>query len=324
MFPPIRLRQALNLGGLSLKELAVRTWAQINENEILTRAAAVAFYAMLAIVPFLALVLTLAVQALPDINAGPNAQGVGQLTVGELQASLEAALPPEALKVVQDQIARIQQQPPVGLLSIGLAVTIWLASSLFLAVIDAMNRIYGVRDTRSFLKLRLTAITMTLIEATILIGSLVAVVAWPQILGWLGLSQVAAALATAVQISVIVIMILMSFALCLYVGPDANQRWEWITPGSLFGTIGFLAITFGFRFYVQYSGGYDKTYGSLGGVMVLLFWFWLTSVVLLTSAQINQLIEEASPLGRSKGNKSDTPPAEDDLALMPDPALSGR
>ncbi len=324
MSPPIRLRQAMSLGGLSIREVGLRTWRQMNENEILTRAAAVAFYAMLAVVPFLALVLTLAVQALPDINAGPHAQGVGQLTVGELQASLEAALPAEATKVVEDQIARIQKEPPVGLLSVGLAVTLWLASSLFLAVIDAMDRIYGVKETRSFVRLRLTAIVMTLIEAVILIGSLVAVVAWPQILGWLGLSEVAAALATAVQIAVIVIMILLSLALCLYVGPDANQRWEWITPGSLLGTLAFLGITFGFRYYVQTWGGYDKTYGSLGGVMVLLFWFWLTSVVLLVSAQMNQIIEQASPLGRSRGNRSGTPPAEDSLALVPDPAVSGR
>ena len=91
--------------------------------------------------------------------------------------------------MIEDQITRIQEQPPVGLISVGLAVTLWLASSLFLAVIDAMNAIYGVAETRPFWKLRLTAIVMTMVQAVILVGSLVAIVAWPLIVPWIGLSR---------------------------------------------------------------------------------------------------------------------------------------
>jgi membrane protein len=324
MFPPLRLREAMTLGGLSVRELAHRTWTKINDHEILTRASAVAFYAMLALVPFLALILTLTVQLLPDITGrSGNTVGVGNLTVDQLSETLRAAFPPEAYKVVEAQIERMQKQPPVGLLSIGLIITIWLASSLFVAVIDAMNRIYGVQETRSFVHLRLTAILMTVIQAAILIAALVTIVAWPQILAWIGLkSTVATVLATVVHWLVVAIMVLLSFALAFYVGPDADQRWEWITPGSLIGTVVFMLVTFGFRLYVQNFANYDKTYGPLGGVMVLMFWLWISSVVLLTSAQINKIIEDASPLGKSYGQKVDPTEPPDLKSLKPEPASS--
>lgn len=309
MFPPLRLREALKLGGLSPRELAVRTWRLMEKNEIQTRAAGVAFYAMLALVPFLGLVLAITVQLLPDLTGGSKlASGVAVKAVDEFRQTLQQTFPEEASKVVEEQIARIQKEPPVGLLSIGLAITIWLASSLFVAVIDAMNRIYGVKERRSFIRLRLLAIAMTLIQAGILVSSLIGIVAWPVILKWLGLSSFQATMATVVQYLVIEVMVLISFALAFYVAPDSDQHWEWITPGSLIGSFAFLGATLLFRVYVEHFADYDKAYGPLGGVMVLLFWFWVSSLVLLTAGQINKIIEDASPLGKNYGQRAN--PAE--------------
>jgi membrane protein len=318
VFPPIRLRAALTLGGLSVRELAVRTWTKINENEILTRASAVAFYAMMALVPFLGVVLTITIELLPDLR-GPSGAKVAfaNKTVGELRETLRSFFPPEASSVIEGQVTRIQREPPGGLVSIGLAMTLWLASSLFVAIMDAMDRIYGVIETRSFLKRRLVAMLMTIVEAVILVGSLLAIVAGPEIATWMGLSPPAAALATLVQWIAVVVIVLLSFALCFFVGPDADQRWEWITPGSLAGTAAFLLISLGFRAYVQGFAKYDQTYGSLGGVMILMFWFWLSSVVLLTAAQMNKLIEDASPLGRKVGQKTGAELAPDFEAMKP-------
>ena len=260
MFPPLRLKEAFNLGGLSVKELSVRTWKRINDHEIMTRAAAVSFYAMLAFVPFLALILTISVQLLPDITHSTGEKGVGNMTAGELDRMLREAFPDESYGVVHDQIVHLQdpKKRPLGLLILGLAVTIWLASSLFVAIIDAMNRIYGVTETRSFVKIRLVAIAMTCIQTAILLGSLLAVVIWPHIVAWFGLSEPAALMATLVQWMVVLVMVLLSFALSFFVGPDADQRWEWITPGSLLGAIVFLLASFGFRLYVQHFSDYDK------------------------------------------------------------------
>ena len=316
-FPPVRLREALSLGGLRPRELALRVWRRANENEIMTRAAAISFYAMLALVPLLGLIVTLAAQWLPDVTGRTG--GAGDRTVQELESAMRALFPREAYSVMESQIARLQREPPIGLISLSLVVTIWLASSLFVAIIDAMNRMYGVHETRSFVKVRLTAIGMTMLQAAILIGSLTIIIAWPQIVTWLGLGRPAALLATAVQWIGVTFIVLLSFALTFYVAPDADQSWEWITPGSFIGTIAFLAVSLLFRVYVQNFAHYDKTYGSLGGVMVLLFWFWISSLVLLGAAQINKVIEDASPLGKAYGQKTDPGVAPDLGAMKPEP-----
>ena len=325
MFPPLRLREAFNLGGLRVRELVLRTWKRITDHEIMTRAAAVSFYAMLAFVPFLGLLLTVSVQLLPDVTGSSGEKGIGNLTASQLDQTLRQAFPDESYKVVHDQIVHLQdpKKTPFGLLLFGLAATVWLASSLFVAIIDAMNRIYGVNDTRSFVKIRLVAIAMTCVQASILLGSLLVVVGWPLIVTWLGMSEPAALLATAVQWVVVLVMVLLSFALSFYVGPDAEQSWEWITPGSILGAIVFLLSSFGVRLYVEHFADYDKTYGSLGGVMVLLFWFWISSLVLLTAAQINKVIEDASPLGKNFGQKVDPTVAPDLKSIAPEPSPAG-
>ena len=173
----------MSLGGLSLRQLVVGTWKRIQEHNAMTLAAAAAFYAMLATVPFLALVLVAVVLRLPDLSgAGRRTIGLGHLTAEQLDMTLRSLFPNEAYVLVRDQIARIQEEPPFALLSVGAAIALWSASSLFLVVIDALNQTYGAKETRSFVKLRLTAITMTVLQAACLLGSLVAIVAWPQIL----------------------------------------------------------------------------------------------------------------------------------------------
>jgi membrane protein len=326
MFPPLRLREALSLGGLSARELTVRTWKAVNDHEVMTRAAAVAFYAMLALVPFLALVLTFTAWVLPDITGlTGRSTGIANLTTEQLRATLKSFLPGEGYGVFADQIARLQSQkePPLGVLLFSTAVTVWLAASLFVAIIDAMNRIYGVNETRSFLKIRLTAVVMTFLQAAILIGALLAIVLWPQILGWFRPTEPGAVAATLAQWAVVTVMVLLSFALSFYVGPDADQKWEWITPGSLLGAVVFLLTCFGFRIYVQNFGNYDKTYGSLGGVMVLMFWFWLSALILLSAAEMNKVIEDASPLGRKYGQKSDPTDPLDLKSIAPQSAGKG-
>lgn len=305
MFLPLRLREALSLGGLSVRELIVRTWNKIDEHEIMTRAAAVSFYAMLALVPFLALTLFLTARLLPDVTGlTGRTTGIGNLTTDQLRTTLRTTLPPEAYGVFEDQIGRLQAQkrPPVGLLALSLLVSVWLASSLFVVMIDSMNRIHGVTETRSFVRIRLTAIVMTCLQTALLAGTLLAIVLGPELMNWVGFDSSAAMLAVVGQWVIVYCMVMLSFALTFYVGPDADQRWEWITPGSLIGTAVFLAACFGFRLYVRSVGGYEM-YGSLGGVMALLFWFWISSLVVLSAAQTNFVIEDASSLGKSYGQK---------------------
>jgi membrane protein len=288
---PLRTHTPLSLGGLSLRQIAVEMWKRMEEHDAMTWAAAVAFYAMFATVPFLAIVLVVVVLRLPDLSgAGLRTTGLGNLTVDQLDATLRSLFPNEAYVLVRDQIARIQSEPPLALLSLGVVIALWSASNLFLVVIDALNRTYGVKETRSFVKLRLTAMAMTLLQAACLLGSLVVIVAWPQILRLLG-SEPDGLVASAVRWSAVVLMVLLSFALTFYVGPDARHRWVWITPGSLTGTMAFLVFCVLFRLYVQNFGSYNQSLGALGAVMVLLFWFWVVALVLLGSAELDRTIE---------------------------------
>jgi membrane protein len=302
-----RLLSAMHLGGLTLKEAAIRTWTKFGEHEILTRAAAISFYAIAALVPFLALVITLTVWCLPWIGSNPASQGTA---ASNALAPLHELLPPDAASIVDREFANLQAKPPTGTVSFGLIVLLWLSSSLFTAIMDAMNRIMGVQETRPFWKVRLTATLLTLSQAAILIAAFASTLAWPQILKWLGLNQnqAAATLATLLHVATVFVMILLSFSVALYFGPDVEQRWEWITPGSLLGTLVLLCISLLFRIYVQNWANYSATYGSLAGIVVLMSWLWICSVALLTAAELNKVIEDASPLGKPYGQKRERSP----------------
>jgi membrane protein len=303
-----RLVCALDLGGLSPRELAARTLKGVSKHESTTRAAAIAYYAFSALVPFLGVVFTLVIALLPVAARAGISQSARLME--ELNRLPATVLPPEAAQVVTGQLERIQNRPPVGLLSFGLLVSLYLASGIFLTVMDALNKQYGVEESRPFWKRTLTALGMTLIEATILLGALLTFVLWPQLVGWLRLGGSGETVAAIVSTAIVFVAVLMSFALVFTVGPsESDSRWEWLTPGSLLGTLAFMGATAGFRLYVQKFAAYDQTYGSLGGVLVLLLWLWLTGLILLVAAQVNRTIKEAckesAERGRSQGARPD-------------------
>jgi len=300
-----RLWAALHMGGLSLREVAVRTWDRFNDHEIFTRAAAITFYAIAALVPFLALVITLTAYLLPP----PVRQEVSGTTrpAGPMDELLKI-LPTDAASVVTREIERLQDGPPTGLVSFGLVATLWLSSSLFVAIMDAMNRTLGVRETRPWWKQRVVSVLMALSQAAILIVVFATILAWRQILHYLSINLTAALLVTAAHAILVFLVFLLSFALALYFGPNADQCWEWITPGSLLGSVVLVAVSYLFGVYVQNWGNYSATYGSLGGIVVLMSWIWLCALALLTAAELNKVIKDATPLGDSC---EPTPPRAD-------------
>src|SRR4051794_1400661 len=284
-------------------------------------ASAIAFYALFATVPLVALFLVVTVLRLPDLTgAGGRGPGLGDLTVDQLDATLKSLFPHEAYVLVRDQIARIQAEPPVGLVSVAVAVALWVVSSLSLTVIDALNRTFGVAEDRSFLRLRLTAFALTLTLSAVLLGSLAAIVAWPQILRALGLvgNSSVAWLATIVRWVVVFVTVLSSLVLTFNVGPAARQRWVWITPGTLAGSVAFLAFSALFRVYVQDYGSYDRAYGSLGGIMVLLFWYWVVGMVLPGAAEMDRAVEAGPERGESRGKGCDSGLPPDLQATAPE------
>ncbi len=175
-FSLARMPLEFRLGGVSLPTVAYRTWKRSERHELLTRAAAIAFYAIAALIPFLALVIALSPHWLPWVV---RLAGGGDAAAVDPMEPLRGLMPSGAFAFVSNQLKELREHPPVGLLSFSLAATLWLSSSVFVAVIDAMNVIRSVHETRPFWKRRLIAMVMTLAQAAILIGSVATIVGWP-------------------------------------------------------------------------------------------------------------------------------------------------
>jgi membrane protein len=288
----IRLREAWNWGGLSFRELAVRTYKAMDQHDTLNQAAVVAYYAMLSLVPLLSLILALALG--------------GRTGVAEQIEVLGARLmPDEAYHLVRAQIQKMQSGNPVGLLSLSILILLWSASSLFVAIMDTTNAAYGVRDARPWWKRRLMAIVLTLAETILLIGALLAIAIWPEVASWLGFSGSAKVMTIVVQWLVVVVALLAAFALAYYFGPHVEQEWEWITPGSTLGVLILIAASLGFRCYLLFGNSYSETYGALAGVVLMMLWLYIAALALLVGAEINCVIEHAAPHGKAPGQKTE-------------------
>lgn len=285
------LRKYLRDRGISLWQLMFEAlWHVLFEHEIMTRACAIAYSAMFAFVPFLILVTTIAAHMLPSL-ADPSGQslGIANISAQQFIAFLHELFPPEAVAVIQDQIVRMQEQPPFAVLSITVLLSIYGSSRLFASVIDAINHIYGVAEQRPYWLVQLLTVFMTMVQTVILFSCVIAIVAWPQILSVIGLTGSTAWYATILNWFIVFIMILVSFAVTFHLGPSASRESKWVSPGAVFGTLMFLLATYGFRVYVQHFAHYQSFYGSLGGFMMLLFWLYVMSLVLLMAAEINKL-----------------------------------
>jgi membrane protein len=288
-----RLRKIARRGGLTIREVAAETWKRINDQAIMTRAAAITFYGIAALVPFMGLLIAISAQALPWIATAFR----GDV---EFQAidPLDALLPPDAGTLLRNELVRLRSGPPAGLISFSVAALLWLSSSVFVEIIDAMNAIRSLPETRPFWKRRLIAMLMTLIMSAILISATLTIAIWPQILNWLGLSRQGAVLITFAHAVIVAIIVFVTFALVLHVGPNTIKAWKVVTPGSVAGTVAVVGTSVLFRVYAQNWGHYGATYGSLAGIVLLMSWLWFNSFVLLTAAVLNKVIEDASHLKR--------------------------
>jgi membrane protein len=287
----IRLKEAWNWGGLSLRDLLVRTYRAMDQHDTLNHAAVVAFYAVLSLVPLLSLVLAFALGARTGVAA-------------QVDTLCQKLMPEEAYKTVHNQIEKIKSSSHVGLVSLSDLILLWSASSLFVAVMDTTNAAYGMRDERPWWKRRLIAIVLTVVETILLVGACLTIALWPQVMGWLGLGALAATLATVVQWLVVIIALLSAFALAYYFGPHIEQQWEWITPGSALGVLILVAASLGFQLYLHFGDTYSETYGVLAGVVLMMLWMYLAALALLVGAEVNCVIEHAAPHGRARGQKN--------------------
>ena len=290
-----KLQQVVNLGGLSVKELIQRVLAEIQSDNCLGQAAQLAYYAIFALFPFMLFLITL-VGHLPVPNL-----------TEEIMNLLGKALPQNALNLVENNIKSIVSNQRSGLLSFGIVLAIWSASSAITGIIDTLNRAYDVNEGRPLWKVRGLAILLTLGLAVFIILTMLLLVFGPQIGGWIatqvGLGQVFQVVWNIVRWPIIIVLMMMATAVLYYFAPDVEQDWKWLTPGSVFAIVAIIATSLGFSYYVNNFGSYNKTYGSIGAVIVLLTWMYLNGFFFLVGGEINSEIEHAAAGGKEAGEK---------------------
>ena len=227
--------------------------------------------------------------------------------VDRMVATLGGLVPGDIIGIVQDQIRKISEGNNGGILTFGVAAALWSSSAALMGLIDALNRAYDIEEGRSWWKVRLLALGLTLALAAFIVIAFALVLVGPTAADYIarvtGLGPVFAWTWKVLQWPLVLALVALGAAAIYYFAPDAEQEWVWVTPGAVLAAIIWLAASLGFKYYVTQFGTYTETYGTIGGVMVLLLWFYLSGVVFLVGAELNAEIEHASPYGKAEGEK---------------------
>lgn len=269
--------------------LAKRTFASFLDDNLLGRSAELGYYFLFALFPTLVSASTI---------LGLAAKSAASIYVSLLHY-FALIIPPSAYNIVLETFNQTTAASSSGKLTFGLAAAIWAASVGFSAIQDSLNVVYRVKETRPYWKVRSSAIVLTillsiivtLLLASLLGGDFLALLAHHHIVQT-EVAFTAVLLARILGWIVAAFLLALLFSVIYYWGPDvANKRWHWFTPGAAFGIIGWLASSAALRLYLHFFNNYSVTYGSLGAVIILLLWFYITGLMLLLGAEINSEIE---------------------------------
>lgn len=271
------------LGGLTLWELAKRTWRETNEDKIFGSAAELAYYFLLALFPMLIFLISL-------VGFLPDAQQRILLALGKV-------MPGEAMRLVDQTIRDVVQNRSGGLLSFGVLGALWAAAGGVSALMDTLNVAYDAKEERSFWKIRLMAVAMTLMLALLVVGGVVLIMFGDRFSEWaaarLGFGTAFAVAWGVVDYLLGLAFLFVGIQLIYYFGPSIKQRWRWITPGAVFAVISLIIVSLLLSLYLRFGPGYSATYGSLGAVVVLMLWLYLMGAIVLIGGELNSEIRNA-------------------------------
>lgn len=303
---PDRPREQLSpwkLGGLSAKELGRRVWNSLNNDDVFGRAAQLAYYFFFSLFPAL-----IFLSSILGLFAGP-----GTKLHAMLLQYIGTALPGDAFKMVQQVLDETTKAAGGAKITFGLLLTLWSASAAMSAVQDTLNAVYDVREERPFLKARGIAIALTVVSSVLMVSALAIILAGDAVANYtssaLGLGLAATWAWKIVQWPIALFFIAMIFSITYYFAPDVEQRhWQWLTPGAVVGMTTWIIASVALRIYLHFFNSYSATYGSLGAVIILLTWFYVTGLMLLLGAEVNAEIENAAakrgePDAKHKGHK---------------------
>jgi membrane protein len=285
------------ISGVPWKTFFRDLYQEISDDNVYNGAAALGFYLTLAIFPALILTMTL----LPYLPIERVDEAIMDL--------LQQALPAEASELVVGVVSDVTGERRGGLLSFSLLATLWAASTGMYAIMQQLNITYDVKEARSFVRGRATALVLSILFAVLVIGAFSLVVLGGVIQDWIGarfgFSELLLTFFAVFRWVMIVLALLLGFALIYRYAPNVEQKFAFITPGSLIGTALLILASLGFAVYTRNFGDYDATYGSIGAVIILMLWLYIAGLVILVGSEINALVEHYSPKGKQKGEKEE-------------------
>ena len=299
---------------LTPKEFVKAIYREYQHDNVSDSAAILSYYFVFSLFPFLFFLATLTAY-IPGVKE----------SVGTLMDRARAILPQQAMGIIDEHVRGLVSRPRPHLLTIGLAITLYSASRGVDAVRKALNLAYDVKESRPFWKTEAIAFGMTMGGALLVLLSVTALVAGGDLGLWLAQHlDIGRAYVVAwswLRWPVTALVIMLCAAIAYYVLPDVKQEFRFITPGSVLGTLVWLGATWGFSMYASHFGSYNVTYGSIGGVIVLMTWFYLSGFVFLMGGEINAILEDQAPDGKVLGarapGEAPPPPSQRPSAMPP-------
>ncbi|CAN5578250.1 YihY/virulence factor BrkB family protein [soil metagenome] len=275
--------------GGQFKTFFLKLYDKIFDTELLDRGAQVAFYFSFSIFPllfFLISVFGLVLESTERLQS-------------ELFTYLYQIMPASAYDLVRKTVDEIVASSTTGKLTLGLAITLWSSSIGVDSLRNALNAVAGIIDTRPWWKTKLQSLALTLVSILLLaIAVSFVFYGWQLVqigLERFGFDSVSRWWLVTLQWVMIFAIMLASCEIVYNLLPDYKKfRWNWITPGSIVSIFLWIVFTGGFRLYLEYFNTYNRAYGSLGAVIILMLWLYLTAVVLLIGAAVNAVVADMS------------------------------
>ncbi|TDG29233.1 YihY/virulence factor BrkB family protein, partial [Paracraurococcus ruber] len=270
-----------------------RTASEVSTDRVMTEAAGITFYVLLALFPALA-----ALVSIYGLFADPG-------TIEEHLATLAGVIPSGGMEIIADQVRRITAKGDGALglgAVIGLATSLWSANQAMKAFVDSLNIVYGEKETRGVFRRLMVTMAFTATGLLFLALAMAGVVAVPILLNLVGLGGALEATLRWARWPVLLLVVGV-FLACLYrYGPDrAKAQWRWVTWGSAFAAVGWVVFSVGFSWYVTNFGKYNETYGSLGAVIGFMTWIWLSATVVLVGAELDAEMEHQTARDTTTG-----------------------
>ena len=280
---------------LSWLDIFKRTGREAISDNIFDLAAQQAYYFFFALFPALLFVLSIAsffpLAALTD----------------DVIKMLGRVAPREVIDIINTQLRQLGERNSGGLLTFAFLVTIWSSSGAMVSIITTMNACYDVTESRPWWKTRLTAVGLTIGLALFILASTFLVLAGPGVAEHLAntmhLGDAFKWTWWILQWPVVFVLVATAIGLVYYFAPDVEQDWVWLTPGSVVATVLWILVSLGLKVYYQLVPNANAAYGAIGGVMVLMLWFYVSGLALMIGAELNSEIEHASPYGKDAGER---------------------